>query len=50
MPLYSVIVESFQDTGANNTNIIFPLILAGITVLYAVSWIVSVPLLKSAKR
>lgn len=50
MPLYSTIVESFQDTSASNTNIIFPLIIAGITVLYAVSWIISIPLLKSAKR
>lgn len=50
MQLYATLAENFEGTGADISNIILPLILVGIAILYIVSWIISVLLLKSAKR
>lgn len=50
MPLYGTIVDYFQKNEAGNLKIIFPLVLAGITVVYIISWLISIPLLKSNKK
>lgn len=50
MPMYGTIVDLFEKNKAGNSNILFPLILIGITVVYVISWLVSIPLLKSKKQ
>lgn len=50
MPLYTTVVESFAGTGADIPSKLLPVILAAIAVMYVVSWVISIPLLKSAKR
>lgn len=46
--LYDIIAKNFGT--AEMPGNLLPLLIAGIIVLYAVSWIISIPLLKSAKR
>lgn len=46
--LYDIIVKNFGT--AEMPGNLLPLLIVGIIVLYAVSWIISIPLLKSAKR
>lgn len=46
--LYDIIAKNFGT--AEMPGNLLPLLIAGIIVLYAVSWIISIPLLKLAKR
>ena len=50
MPMYGTIVDFFEKNESTNSNIVFPLILAGIAVVYTISWIISIPVLKSVKK
>ena len=50
MPMYGTIVDLFENNEAGNLKILFPLILIGITVVYIISWLISIPLLKSNKK
>ena len=50
MPMYGTIVDFFEKAEAGSTNIIFPLILIGIAAVYIISWLISIPLLKSKKK
>ena len=48
MPLYGNIVDYFERYGS--TDKIFLLVLAGIIAVYIISWLISIPLLKSNKK
>ena len=50
MPMYGTIVDLFEKTEADSSKMIFPLILIGITVVYIISWLISIPLLRSNKQ
>lgn len=49
MAMYDKLVEKPQLIGTGGSNFLL-LILGGIAVLYVVSWIVSIPILKSSKK
>lgn len=48
MPLYDKVVDSFN--GADIPNMLLPFLLVGTVAAYIVSWVVSIPILKSAKK
>lgn len=50
MPMYGVIVDSFEKSETSRMGIAITPILVGISVLYVISWLISIPLLKSVKK